>query len=587
MLQAHLNNEKRTLSELKQVYTQALKDCEQRIKQLSMRTDMENIQSIVYQKNYQQAIKGQLEGILEQLHSNEFATVSDFLARSYQDGYIGAMYDISGQGIPLVIPLDQEQVVKAIQTDTKLSKTLYNRLGEDVNKLKTSIRAEVSRGIANGATWNEVASQIAMNFKNTPFNVAYNNAVRIARTEGHRIQIQAADDAQHKAKESGADIVKQWDASLDGRTRKTHRKLDGQIRELDEPFEVDGKKAMRPADFGDPAEDINCRCALLQRAKWALDEAELEVLKSRAEYYGLDKTDSFEDYKKKYLKASERVRQDALKMNDKGTSLEKVINKNDEEIQFKLDGMSEEGQKYIKDKIALLSSEYNTSIVDIQYDKTLKYVGGKVDAYTGTVMQIKDSHSIEHEFFHTLDHSHRLKYKDSVETNEDFWKESKKLFTEYKKAAINNRNIRISEYSLENVDEFMAEAFAAAKGGTNADTFGVGSESPYTQKALSIIDKYFKKDTLEKAGKSSTMNMNLQLFAKDSKDYKTIILPKDEYAYVMSELNTHLSNEQRNQKVVKKAIGNYIYTIENNGFDEYRIIGKEAIDTDAMEWWNE
>lgn len=312
MLQAHLNNEKRTLSELKQVYTQALKDCEKRIKELSMRTDMENIQSIVYQKNYQQAIKGQLEGILEQLHSNEFATVSDFLARSYQDGYIGAMYDISGQGIPLIIPLDQEQVVKAIQTDTKLSKTLYNRLGEDINKLKTNIRAEVSRGIANGSTWNEVASQIAMNFKNTPFNVAYNNAVRIARTEGHRIQIQAADDAQHKAKDNGADIVKMWDASLDGKTRKTHRKLDGQIRELDEPFEVDGKKAMRPADFGDPAEDINCRCALLQRARWALDESELEVLKSRAEYYGLDKTDSFEDYKKKYLKASDDVAKDRL-----------------------------------------------------------------------------------------------------------------------------------------------------------------------------------------------------------------------------------------------------------------------------------
>lgn len=304
MLQAHLNNEKRTLSELKQVYTQALKDCEKRIKELSMRTDMENIQSIVYQKQYQQAIKGQLEGILEQLHSNEFATVSDFLTRSYQDGFVGAMYDISGQGIPLIIPLDQEQVVKAIQTDTKLSKTLYNRLGEDVNKLKTSIRAEVSRGIASGATWNEVAGKIAMSFKNTPFNAAYNNAVRIARTEGHRIQIQAADDAQHKAKDNGADIVKQWDSSLDSRTRKSHRKLDGQIRELDELFEVDGKKAMRPAGFGDPAEDINCRCALLQRAKWALDESELDTLKERASYFGLDKAKDFDDYKSKYLEST-------------------------------------------------------------------------------------------------------------------------------------------------------------------------------------------------------------------------------------------------------------------------------------------
>lgn len=80
--------------------------------------------------------------------------------------------------------------------------------------------------------------------------------------------------------------------------------------------------------------------------------------------------------------------------------------------------------------------------------------------------------------------------------------------------------------------------------------------------------------------------MNLQFFAKSSKDYETVVLPKDEYAHVMSELNTHLSDEQRKQKVVTKAIGNYNYTIENNGFDNYRIIGKEDIDSDALDWWD-
>lgn len=51
--------------------------------------------------------------------------------------------------------------------------------------------------------------------------------------------------------------------------RDTHRKLDGQIRELDEDFEVDGMRASAPGHFGDPAEDCNCRCAVLQREKWA------------------------------------------------------------------------------------------------------------------------------------------------------------------------------------------------------------------------------------------------------------------------------------------------------------------------------
>lgn len=303
-MQTQLNSEKRTLNELKQVYTQALKDCEKKIAELSSRRDMENLQSIIYQKQYQQALKGQLEGVLEQLHSNEFATVSDYLARCYEDGYIGVMYDLQGQGIPIVMPIDQEQVVQAIQTDSKLSKPLYDRLGEDINKLKTSIRAEVSRGIANGSTWNDIAAKLTRSFKNTPFNKAYNRAMTIARTEGHRIAVQSADHAQHKAKEKGADIVKQWDSTLDGKTRDSHRKVDGEIRELDEKF---SNNLMFPGDTSGGAEEVvNCRCALLQRAKWALDDDELNTLKERASYFGLDKTKDFEDFKGKYLNVSEK-----------------------------------------------------------------------------------------------------------------------------------------------------------------------------------------------------------------------------------------------------------------------------------------
>lgn len=306
VLQSQLNIEKQTIKHLKQVYAQAMKDCEKKIRELSMRSDMENLQSIVYQKQYQQAIKGQLEGVLEQLHSNEFATVSEYLNRCYTDGFVGSMYDLAGQGIPLIVPINQNQVAKAIQIDSKLSKTLYESLGEDVKKLKTAVRTQVSRGIANGSSWNDIAKTLAdRNMKNTPFQKAINRTITIARTEGHRVQTAAKMDSMTEAKKKGADVVKQWDSTLDDKTRESHRKLDGQIRELDEPFEVDGMKADAPGHFGDPAEDCNCRCAVLQRAKWALDEEELETLKQRAEYFELDKADGFENFKNKYLKASE------------------------------------------------------------------------------------------------------------------------------------------------------------------------------------------------------------------------------------------------------------------------------------------
>ena len=80
----------------------------------------------------------------------------------------------------------------------------------------------------------------------------------------------------------------------------------------------------------------------------------------------------------------------------------------------------------------------------------------------------------------------------------------------------------------------------------------------------------------------------LQMHAKKISDYPTIRLSKKEYAHVMSELNTHLSEEQRKRHVVVKAIGNYVYTLENLGFNNYRIIGKSDIDdcqkiTDILE----
>ena len=132
-------------------------------------------------------------------------------------------------------------------------------------------------------------------------NTGMNNAYRIARTEGHMIQNQSAMDAANKAKQKGAYVVKQWDATLDARTRPHHAMLNGQIRELDELFEVAGRKAMHPSGFGIASEDIHCRCALLQRAVWALDENELKTLKERAEYYELEKTKDFNEFKSKYL----------------------------------------------------------------------------------------------------------------------------------------------------------------------------------------------------------------------------------------------------------------------------------------------
>lgn len=303
VIQSQLNDERATLNKLKGIYKKALDDVNDRLAALKGRAETENLQSVIYQIQYQEALKKQINGILDTLNGDQFSTISEYLAKSYESGFVGAMYDIHGQGVPLIFPIDQDQVVQAVTLDTKLSKPLYNKLGENVNLLKKRVANNISRGIAQGQSYSDIAKNIAVgmvgNYARMNGGALY-NAMRITRTEAHRISQQAAYDALKKAKDNGADVVKQWDATLDKRTRPSHARVDGEIRELDEPF---SNGLMRPGDpRGRAAEVINCRCQLLQRAKCALKE--LDELKDRAAYFGLDKTANFEEFRRKYIPAS-------------------------------------------------------------------------------------------------------------------------------------------------------------------------------------------------------------------------------------------------------------------------------------------
>ena len=313
--QQFLNDEEKVIKRLNAVYKQSLSDVNDKVKNLSFQigklqkeydwldpNDPERervksmIQSKIYQKQYQEQLHKQLDDIVDKIKTKQFTTVSAYLDECYTNGVVGTMFDLHGQGIPLIMPIDQESMVRAVQLDSKISKGLYTRLGEDVDLLKRKIIGQVSRGIATGMSYAQVAKGLSDYTR-----IGFNNAVRIARTEGHRIQNQAAMDTMYSAKEKGADIVKQWDATLDGATRESHAAVDGEIRELDKPFSNGLMFAGDPN--GGAAEVVNCRCATLQRARAALDEEELKTLQDRAAYFGLDKAEQFDDFKKNYLKA--------------------------------------------------------------------------------------------------------------------------------------------------------------------------------------------------------------------------------------------------------------------------------------------
>ena len=307
ILQAQIDNEKAVLKKLESNYKDALDEINSKIELLMARQDAD-MQHVIYQVEYQKALRMQVQSILENLQSNEFGTIAEYLAKSYEEGFLGTMYDLHGQGIPLIFPLDQKAVVAAIQNETKLSENLYTALGKDIVDLKKKITGEISRGLASGQMFSEISRNIS-----SWARIPKNNAMRITRTEAHRIQCKATADAQHKAKEKGADVVKQWDSTLDSKTRESHVAMDGEIAELDDTF---SNGLEYPGDPKGSAEEvINCRCALLQRARWALgndytkwsEDAEIVIDDDGTTQFAIIDANSYKEFKGFYRDATNQM----------------------------------------------------------------------------------------------------------------------------------------------------------------------------------------------------------------------------------------------------------------------------------------
>ena len=334
--QQFLNNEEEVIKRLRQVYEQSMADINAKIAELdesieqlqrayndigedgigdlakavlgskkkftpaeAKETLRSMIQSKVYQKQYQEGLQKQVGDILDKMYTEQFATVSEYLDKCYEDGFVGTIYDLQGQGVPMCFPLDQEAMVRAVQLDSKISRGLYERLGVDIDVLKKRITSEVSRGISTGMSYQQVAQQLD---KKT--SIGYTNAIRIARTEGHRIQVQGGMDACHKAQDMGASVVKQWDSTLDARTRDSHAQVDGEIKELDEPF---SNGLMFPGDPNGPAaEVVNCRCALLQRARWALEGGFTKMNNFTKELENFDSPEAYGEFKESFFSKENR-----------------------------------------------------------------------------------------------------------------------------------------------------------------------------------------------------------------------------------------------------------------------------------------
>ena len=91
----------------------------------------------------------------------------------------------------------------------------------------------------------------------------------IAQTETHRAwQSGILASALYYEPATGPGWVKEWHTEMDGRERPSHKRANGQVRRLSEPFSVGGALLRYPGDAaGPPDEVINCRCDMIIRER--------------------------------------------------------------------------------------------------------------------------------------------------------------------------------------------------------------------------------------------------------------------------------------------------------------------------------
>ena len=128
----------------------------------------------------------------------------------------------------------------------------------DRKACRETIRKAVSRGLLTGEHPERIARRIEGVFDGTEPLSPHKRAVRIARTETASIMSEAAQETMRAANDSGVRVLNRWDATLDGKTRDSHRAVDGEVREVGEKF----SNGLRRVGDGGPADRINCRCCM-------------------------------------------------------------------------------------------------------------------------------------------------------------------------------------------------------------------------------------------------------------------------------------------------------------------------------------
>lgn len=175
------------------------------------------------------------------------------MPKKYSESYNRQGYDIE-KALSIETDFEVQNVEAVEQAVEGRFYAKYDKAANDsYNRRRLS--SMITAGVLQGKSMQDIAKDIRPLCGNNK-----KSAIRNARTWVTGVENGGRQDAALKMKELGVKERKIWLAVTDMRTRFSHRALDEEIRDVDEPFSNGG---MYPADPKLPPEErYNCRCRM-------------------------------------------------------------------------------------------------------------------------------------------------------------------------------------------------------------------------------------------------------------------------------------------------------------------------------------
>lgn len=155
---------------------------------------------------------------------------------------------------------DRGELPEEIRDYVSETRALLDGVGDALSREAVAV---LNQGVAAGETQSQLEARLIAAFNRSSPSLGEARAARIARTESTRAWNAATLGVAQALQTETRRAVKQWITRQDSKVRPTHREVNGQLRLIEEPFDVGGTEMMYPGDPAAPAdESVNCRCVL-------------------------------------------------------------------------------------------------------------------------------------------------------------------------------------------------------------------------------------------------------------------------------------------------------------------------------------